>query len=134
LEGQHGKFHQCASRASCRAQSGTGAGGETGSSNFGDRVAKRFWNIPESKPTEANCIGSFAAENGAGTKGEMGEDSNGIEASGGGENNWLGSREAHHFGSRTEKDRRRSKSEVGEVEDWEEGGVGPDSSESPTLD
>jgi hypothetical protein len=46
---------------------------ETGSSNFGDRVDKRFWNIPESNPTEANYMGSFAAENGAGSKGEMGE-------------------------------------------------------------
>ncbi len=65
----------------------------------------------------------------------MGEGSKEIAASSGGsENNWLGSSEAHHFGSRTPEDRRRSKSSVGEVEGWEEGGVGPDSSESPTLD
>jgi hypothetical protein len=64
----------------------------------------------------------------------VGEDSKGIEASGDGENNWLGSSEAHHFGSRTQENRRRSKSEVGKAEGWEEGGVGQDSSESPTLD
>ncbi|MFZ0863991.1 MAG: hypothetical protein WCA27_13540, partial [Candidatus Sulfotelmatobacter sp.] len=50
-------------------------------SDFGDRVVKRFGNIPESKPTNANNIGSFAAENGASSKGEMGECSEGIAAS-----------------------------------------------------
>ncbi|MFZ0863669.1 MAG: hypothetical protein WCA27_13470, partial [Candidatus Sulfotelmatobacter sp.] len=62
-------------------------------SDFGDRVVKRFGNIPESKPTNANNIGSFAAENGASSKGAVGEGSEWIAASEGGDG--LGSGEAH---------------------------------------
>jgi len=41
--------------------------------NFGDRVVERFGIISQRKPTDANCIGSFAPENGAGAKDAVGE-------------------------------------------------------------
>jgi hypothetical protein len=60
------------------------------------------------------------------TESSVGEDPKRIEARSSGENNWLGCCEAHHVGSRTQEDRRRSKSEVGEAEGWEEeGGLEP---------
>jgi hypothetical protein len=49
----------------------------------------------------------------------MGKRSEGIEASGG-----SGSRKAHHVGISPQEDRRCSKSEVGEGEGAEEGGLG----------
>jgi len=43
-------------------------------SDFRDRVAKWFRNIPERKTSNPNYLGSFTTENGAGAKGEMGKD------------------------------------------------------------
>ena len=45
------------------------------SSDFSDRVIKWFGNIRGNKPTDASNIGSFTAQDGAGAKGKMGEDS-----------------------------------------------------------
>src|ERR1035437_9279219 len=87
----NGKSNQCASAASCGAARSAVARREVRPSDFGDRVVKRCGNIPQHTPTKPNNIGSFAEENGAGTKGEMGEGSKGIAASSGGsENNCLG--------------------------------------------
>ena len=85
---------------------------------------KRFRNISENQP-EANNIGSFSTEDGAGAKGAMGKGWEGIAFSGGRENNWLGTREAHHVGISPQEDRRCSKGEVGEVQSSEEGGLEP---------
>jgi hypothetical protein len=105
LEGDYGKSNQCASAASCGAARSAVARGEVGSGNFGDRVLERYGNIPEDKPTDPNGIGSFAAENGAGTKGEMGKGWEGIAFSGGSENDWLCTREAHHVSLSPQEDR-----------------------------
>jgi hypothetical protein len=78
------KSNGCSSGAWCRAQSGAVARGEVRSSDTGDRVVKRFGNLPQRKPTEANNFGSFKAENDIATKGEMGRGWKGIEAGGDG--------------------------------------------------
>src|SRR6202051_872087 len=71
--GDNGKPKQRASAASCGAARSAVARREVRPSDFYDRVAKWFRHIPEHQPTEANYIRSFAAENGAGAKSEMGE-------------------------------------------------------------
>jgi hypothetical protein len=104
LEGDYGKSNQCASVASCGAARSAVARREVRPSDFYDRVAKWFRNIPERKPTKPNYFGGFTAENGAGTKGAMGEGGQGIAAISS-ENNWVGTCEAHYVGSRTQEDR-----------------------------
>jgi hypothetical protein len=81
LEGDYGKSGKCASAASCGAARSAVARRKLGPSDFSDRVATRFRIISPNKPTEANHIGGFTAENGAGAEGEMGECSKGIAAS-----------------------------------------------------
>ena len=81
LEGDYGKSRKCASTASCGAARSAVARREVRPSDFSDRVATRFRIISPNKPTEANYIGGFEAENGAGSEGEMGECSEGIAAS-----------------------------------------------------
>ena len=122
----NGKSNQCASAASCGAASSAVACGEVGSSNYRDRVVKQIGNIPQRKPTEANNIGSFATENGAGTKGKMGEGSAGIAAiSGGRENNGIRSCEAHDVSVGPQEDRSLPTGKMGEVESAaEEGRIG----------
>jgi len=88
--GNHGKPKQRASGASCRAQAGAVARREVRSSDLSDRVVKRFGNIQEGKSTQSNHIGSLAAENGEGPKGEVGKGSDSSETNG------LSSCEAHH--------------------------------------
>ena len=58
--------------------------------------------------------GSFTAENGAGTKGEMGEGSEGIAANGARENNGLGTCEAHNVSGSPEENRGGTAGAVGE--------------------
>jgi len=113
LEGDYGKSRERASAASCGAGSSAVAVGEIRSSNFGHRVVKRFGNIPKHKPTQADHIGSFAAENGAGTEGKMGKGAEWI-AAGSRENNFLGSWEANHVGFSPQEDFSRAASAVGE--------------------
>jgi hypothetical protein len=123
-EGQHGKSNQSASAASCGAARSAVARREVRPSDFRDRVAKRFGNIPKNRPTEANNIGSFKTENGAGATGEMGEGSEWIEASSGGrKGNWFGTREAHHVGVSPQEDRSSAAEKVGSGEGGEEGGI-----------
>jgi len=122
LEGDYGKSNQCSSAASCGAARSAVARGEVRPSDFRDRIAKWFWNIPERKTSNPNYLGSFTTENGEGAKGEMGEGSEATRACS--ENNWPGSCKAHHFGRRAQEDRGCAKSEVGDVEGWAEGGVG----------
>jgi hypothetical protein len=121
LRGNHGKSKQCASGASLRAPAGAVAGGEVRSSNLSDRVVKRFGNISERKPTYPNHIGCFTAENGTGTKGEVGEGSEGITTNGASEDNGLGSGQAHHVGSRPEEDRGVPAGKVGKDQATKEG-------------
>ena len=117
----NGKSNQCASAASCGAARSAIARREVRPSDFRDRVAKCFRNIPERKPTNPNYFGSFTTENGAGTKSEMGKGSQRIAASSrGNENDWLRTREAHNVGVSEAEDRRRSKSEMGEGKGGEE--------------
>ena len=86
-----------------------------------DRVVERFWIISQRKPTDANCIGSFAPENGPSAKGTVGEYSKGSAArSGHDENDGLNDWKAHLVSISPQKDRGCSKSEVGEVEDGSE--------------
>jgi hypothetical protein len=93
----NGKSNQRASTASCGAARSAVARREVRPSDFSDRVAKWFRNIPERKPTNPNYFGSFTTENGAGAKGEMGKGWEGIATSSrGSENNWLGTCEARH--------------------------------------
>src|SRR5580698_2669961 len=73
LEGDYGKSRKCASPASCGAARSAVARREVRPSDFSDRVATWFRIISPNKPTEANDIGSFTAENGPSSKGEMGE-------------------------------------------------------------
>jgi hypothetical protein len=122
LEGDYGKSNRCASAASCGAARSAVARGEVKASDFRDRVAKSFRKVSERKTSNPHYLGSFTTENGEGAKGEMGEASEGTPASG--ENNWLGSCEAHHFGRRAQEDRGCAKGEGGDVEGWAEGGVG----------
>jgi hypothetical protein len=70
-----------ASAASCGAASSAVARREVRPSDFSDRVATWFRIISPDKPSEANYIRGFEAENGAGSEGEMGECSEGIAAS-----------------------------------------------------
>jgi hypothetical protein len=114
----NGKSNQRASAPSYRAQASAVARGEVGSSNFRDRVFERYGNISHGHPTDPNRIGSFAAENGAGTKGEMGEGPGWIAASEGSDG--LGSCKAHHVGVSPEEDRDGAAGEVGEVQSSEE--------------
>jgi hypothetical protein len=73
------------------------------------------------RPTRIG-VGSFAAKNGAGTKGEMGERSEWIAASEGSDG--LGSCQAHHVGGGPEEDRGSTAGKVGEGEGGaEEGGL-----------
>ena len=44
-----------------------------GSSDFSDRIAKRFGKIQQHNSSETNNLSSFEAENGTGSEGEMGE-------------------------------------------------------------
>src|SRR3984885_9672392 len=81
LEGDYGKSRKCASTASCGAASSAVARREVRPSDFSDRVATWFRIISPDKPSEANYIRGFEAENGAGSEGEMGECSEGIAAS-----------------------------------------------------
>ena len=138
-----GNLRERASAASCRAPGSTVTDRKVRHSNFGNRVTKRYGNIGKSEPANRNHIGicisirtnpnhirSFAAENGAGAKGEMGEGSEGSAASvsfGGSENNKPGSCcQTNHVGSRPQQDRGVPASPVGKVEGGaEEGGVEP---------
>jgi hypothetical protein len=122
--GNNGKLHQRASAASCGAARCAVARGEVGSSDFRDRVFERFGSIPQINPTDPNRVGSFAAENGAGTKGEMGKGSERTEASSGSKPNGFGSCEAHHVRISPQEDRGGAEGEVGEGEGSpEEGGI-----------
>jgi hypothetical protein len=113
-------------------QARTVAGRKTKSGNFGDRVIEWQRKRWERNSTEANHIGSFAAENGAGTKSEMGELSKGIEArSDRYENNELGSVQAYHVGGSSEKDRGGTAGTMGkDSSGTEESGVGPKTPQS----
>jgi hypothetical protein len=84
LEGDYGKSRKCASAASCGAARNAVARREVRPSDFSDRVATWLRIISPNKPTEANYIGSFTPENGAGAEGEMGECSKGVTANGSG--------------------------------------------------
>jgi hypothetical protein len=77
LEGDYGKSNQCASAASCGAARSAVAPREVRPSDFRDRVAKWFRNLPDRKPSNPNYLGSFTTENGEVAKGEMGEGSEG---------------------------------------------------------
>ena len=46
---------------------------EVGPSDFSNRVVKGFGDSQAGKPTDANYIGGFPAQDGAGAKGEMGK-------------------------------------------------------------
>jgi hypothetical protein len=85
--------------------------------NFSDGVVERFGIISQRKPTDANCIGSFAPEHGAGAKGAMGLDSKGIAASEGGDG--IGSCQAHHINSGPQEDRGRIEGTMGESQGGE---------------
>jgi hypothetical protein len=79
--------------------------------------------IPQVGTTDPNSVRSFTAENGAGTKSEMGKGSEGTEASSGeSKNNWLGSCKAHHVGISPQEDRGGTAEEVGAGEGCEEEG------------
>jgi len=126
-EGQHGKSNQCASAASCGAARSAVARREVRPSDFCDRVAKCFRNIPERKPTNPNYFGSFTTENGAGAKGEMGKDSERTAANSRcSQNNGLHSCEAYDLGGRPQEDRGGAAGTLGEGEGrGEEGGLEP---------
>jgi hypothetical protein len=124
LRGKHGKLKQCASGASLRAQAGAAAGGEARSSDWGDRVIKRFRNLLERKPTYPNHIGRFTPENGASAKGEVGKGSEGIAAgSTSSKTNGLSSCEARHVRCSSPEDRRVSAGKVGKDQAAKEGCV-----------
>jgi hypothetical protein len=117
--GNNGKSNQCTSAASCGAARIAVTRREVRPSDFTDRVAKWFRNIPERKTSNPNYLGSVTAENGAGAKGEMGKGEGGIEGSDG-----LGSCEAHHVGIRPQEDRGGTAGTLGEGEGGsEEGGI-----------
>jgi hypothetical protein len=97
----------------CGTQAGAVAGREVGSGNFSHRVVKWFGNAPEREPTDPSYIGSFTAQDGAGTKGEVGKGSPRIATNRTNENS-PSSREAHHVSSHPEKDCGISKSAMGE--------------------
>ncbi|MGA9472638.1 MAG: hypothetical protein WBV36_09245, partial [Terriglobales bacterium] len=67
--GDNGESYQCSSRTSCRAQSGAVASREVGSSDFSNRIAKRFGKIQQHNSSETNNLSSFEAENGTGSEG-----------------------------------------------------------------
>jgi hypothetical protein len=97
---------------------------KSGSGDISDRVAERHGDIGKNKPTEANNFGSFTAKDGIGSESEMGWCAEGIEASSGSENNCVGICEAHDVSVSPQEDRRRTESEMGEVEGGaEESGV-----------
>jgi len=79
-------------------------------------------NIAESKSTGSNHIASLAAKNGAGTKGEVGEGSEGITASGTDSKTYgLGSCEAHHVCGRSPQDCSVSAGKMGKDQATKEG-------------
>ena len=114
LEGDYGKSNQCSSAASCRAARSAVARREVRPSDFRDRVAKWFRNIPERKPTSPNYLGSLTTENGAGAKGEMGKDSERTAANSRcSQNNGLHSCEAYDLGGRPQEESRRPSGHAG---------------------
>jgi hypothetical protein len=123
LRGNNGKPNQCASAASRRAQANAITGGEVGSSDFSDRVIERFGDIPASKPTDPSNIGSFTAQDGAGTKGEMGKGSERIAANSTNEDDELDPGETHHVSGSPQEDRSGTACTVGEVEGGKESGL-----------
>jgi hypothetical protein len=97
--GNNVKSFRCASRTSCGTYPGAVSSGEVGSRDISHRITERLRFIPKNKPASPSNIGGFTTENGAGTKGKMGEGSKGIEANSGGHGG--GSGQAHHVGSGT---------------------------------
>jgi hypothetical protein len=118
----NGESNQCASAASCGAARSAVARREVGSSNYGDRVVKRYGNISHGNPTDPNRIGSFAAENGAGAKSEMGEGSEWIAVREGSDG--FGSCQTHDVSISPQEDRGGAAGTLGAGEGGEEGGVG----------
>ena len=124
LRGNHGEPKQCASGASFRAQASTVAGGEVRSSDFSDRVIKRFGNIPERKSTYPDHIGRFTPKNGAGAKGEVGKGQEGITAnSTSSKINGLSSCDAHHVRGSSQEDCSVPAGKVGKDQAAKEGCV-----------
>ncbi len=122
--GNNGKSNQRASAASCGAARSAVARGEVGSSDFRDRVFEQYRSIPQINPTDPNYLGGFAPENGAGTKGEMGEGSEWIAASEGSDG--LGSCQTHHVSVSPQEDRGGTKGTLGTGEGAsKEGGLEP---------
>jgi hypothetical protein len=112
----NGKPKQCASAASYGAQASSVTCGEVGSSNLSDRVIKRFGNIGADKPIDANHIGSVTAQDGTRATSTVGDGSYRIATGDGTQDNRLGSCQADYVGSRAQKDRCVSTSEMGKVE------------------
>jgi hypothetical protein len=71
--GNNAESRECASGASRGTKRDTVTIREAKPSNFSNRVFKRYGNNRGDKPTEANYIGSLAAENGAGAASAMGK-------------------------------------------------------------
>jgi hypothetical protein len=87
------------------------------------RLSKSRGIIRESSPTDPNHIAGFKAQNGAGTKSEMGKGSEGVTAgSDDSENNGLGSRKAHHVNGSPQEDRSISAGKVGQIKSSTEEG------------
>jgi hypothetical protein len=118
LEGDYGKSTECAPATSCRAQPGADRGREVRSSDFRHRVFEWYRSIPQGNATDPNRIGGFAAEDGAGAKGEMGKIAQAFSAKG--EDNQHGPSEAHNISSRQKENRGGAAGAVGAGEGGEE--------------
>jgi len=123
LEGDYGKSRKYASAASCGAARSAVARREVRPSDFSDRVATWFRIVSPYKPTQAKTFGSFSAENGASSKGEMGEGWKRITPCKGSDG-FDSRKRSYDVGICPQEDRRRSKGTLGEDTSREqEGGI-----------
>jgi hypothetical protein len=81
--GTHGKSKYRAGATSTGAQPGAVTSGEVRSSDLCGRIIERFGIVTKGNPNDASRIGCFAAENGAGTAGEVGHAAQATADSGG---------------------------------------------------
>jgi hypothetical protein len=122
--GNNVESRECASGTLRGSQCYTVTVREVKPSNFSNRVFKWFGNKREDKPTEANYIGNFTSENGAGAKSAVGGYSQTVAIGVGWKNIQLLSCQTHHVDISPQEDRSGTNRTLGEVQGCkQEGGL-----------
>jgi len=107
--GNNVESRECASGTLRGSQCYTVTVREVKPSNFSNRIFRWFGSIQQIRPTKANRVRSFTAENGTGAASAMGKDERSSAET-----------QAHNLSSRTKADRSGAAGEVGEGEGGEE--------------